>query len=343
LRRLLPALAALSLAGCQAGYYAQLVRGQYDLLSRREPIAQLLARPDTDAALKVRLLRAQDARRFASAQLGLPDNGSYRAYTDLGRSYAMWNVFATPEFSMAPHQWCYLFAGCMAYRGFYAADAAKQEAAALRAAGLETHIGGVPAYSTLGWFDDPILNTFMATDEALIGTIFHELAHQRLYVTGDTAFNESMATFVEHEGLRQYYRDEPERLDRFAQRERRDREFVALILAARGRLEQLYREQLAPEAMRERKAAEFERLRRDYADAKKRWGDNAYDGWFAGELNNARLLPFGLYHQWVPAFAELYRRSDRQWPEFHRAVAELAALKGPERTQRLQELAQAPP
>lgn len=343
MRRLLTALAALGLAGCQAGYYAQLARGQYELLSRREPIHQVLAQPDADEALKARLRRALDARRFASQQLGLPDNGSYTSYADLRRPYALWNVFATPEFSMAPREWCYLFAGCMAYRGFYAVDAAKAEAAALSGAGHDTHVGGVPAFSTLGWFDDPVLNTILGSDEGMIGTIFHELAHQQLYVKGDSAFNESLATFIEQEGLRQYYRDEPERLERFAQRQRRDREFVALMLDARSRLEKLYAEGLPPEAMRARKAEEFERLRREYAAAKAGWGgDSGYDRWLDGDLNNARLLPFGLYHQWVPAFAAVYLQADRQWPAFHREVGVLAGLGGAERTRRLEALAPRP-
>lgn len=321
----------------------QLARGQYEVLARREPIEQVLAHSRTDENLKARLRRARDARRFASEQLRLPDNGSYRAYADLQRPYALWNVFATPEFSMAPRQWCYLFAGCMAYRGFYAVDAAKAEAAELSAAGFDTHLGGVPAYSTLGWFDDPVLNTIMTSDEGMIGTIFHELAHQQRYVRSDTAFNESLATFVEQEGLRQYYRDEPERLERFAQRQRRDREFVALMLATRGRLEKLYAEGLPAETMRARKVEEFERLRRDYAVAKQAWGgDGAYDSWLGTDLNNARLLPFGLYHQWVPAFAALYLRCNRRWPEFHREVAALADADAAERVRRLEELGKTP-
>jgi predicted aminopeptidase len=340
MRRLAAAgVAVLALAGCQASYYAQLARGQYELIMRREPIADLLARPETDAALKLKLERALDARRFASEVLALPENGSYRLYADLKRPYALWNVFATPEFSMAAREWCYPFAGCMAYRGYYAAEAARAEVEALRGAGLDAHIGGVSAYSTLGWFDDPVLNTIMVTDEMLVGTIFHELAHQQRFVKGDTGFNESLATFIEHEGLRQYYRDEPARLDRLAQRQRRDREFVGLMLATRHRLEQLYALSLPADEMRARKRTEFERLKVEYAEAKRGWGgDGAYDGWLQGEMNNARLLPFGLYHEWVPAFAELFRRSGRRWPEFHREVAALAAVDVAERRVRLEGL-----
>lgn len=339
-RAALAGAALLALAGCQADYYAQLVRGQYELLARREPIAELLVRDDTAPALKLQLRRALDARRFAAEILGLPDNGSYTQYADLGRPYALWNVFAAPEFSMVPHEWCYPLAGCMAYRGYYALEAAQAEAGALRRAGFDAHLAGVSAYSTLGWFDDPVLNTILVTDEALVGTIIHELAHQQRYVADDTAFNESMATFVEQEGLRLYYRDEPARLERLARRQRRDREFIALMLASRARLEQLYATTLPLDQKRARKAQEFERLRQDYATVREGWGgDRAYDGWLEGEMNNARLLPFGLYHQWVPAFAALFKRCGRQWPEFHRQVEALADAQEPERRRRLEELA----
>lgn len=336
--------AVLALAGCQAGYYAHLARGQYDLLSRRQPIEALLAQPGTDAALKTKLERALDARRFAVDVLGLPDNGSYRSYADLQRPYALWNVFATAEFSMAAHEWCYPLTGCLAYRGYYRLEAAQAELAALKQAGLDAHLGGVAAYSTLGWFDDPVLNTILLSDEMLVGTIFHELAHQQRFVKGDTAFNESLATFVERAGLREYYRDEPVRLERLALRQQRDREFVGLMLAARQRLEQVYASGRPPPDMRAAKAQEFERLKREYAEAKRRWGgDNAYDGWLDGDLNNARLLPFGLYHEWLPAFAQLFERSGRQWPAFHREVAVLADADAPERRRRLEALAAGAP
>jgi predicted aminopeptidase len=338
----LAALAAPVLGGCQAGYYAQLLHGQYDLLSRREPIEAVLARPDTDATLASRLRRAQDARDFAARELGLPDNGSYRSYADLGRPFALWNVFAAPELSLAPHTWCYPMVGCLAYRGYYDLARAQAEAAALRQSGLEAHVGGVPAYSTLGWFDDPLLNTVLASDETVVATIFHELAHQAVFARGDTAFSESFATFVEHEGLRRYFRAEPGRLAALAARQQRQREFVALMLEARSRLERTYASDLPVDEKRARKATEFGRLREAYAAARARWGgDGAYDVWFEGDLDNARLLPFGLYHQWVPAFAALFERAGGDWPAFLREVGSLAGLEAGARARRLEALAQA--
>ena len=197
---------ALLLCGCEPGYYAQLIHGQYDLLSRRQPIDQLLAKPDLDPVLKQRLERAVDARRFASRELLLPDNGSYKSYADLERPAALWNVFAAPEFSLAAHEWCYWVTGCLAYRGYYALADAKEEAAELKGEGLDVYVSPVPAYSTLGWFDDPLLNTVVVSDDAVASTIFHELAHQKRFVRGDTVFNESFASFVEDQGLRQYFR-----------------------------------------------------------------------------------------------------------------------------------------
>jgi predicted aminopeptidase len=328
----LPAL----LAGCQVGYYAQLIRGQYDLWSRREPIEQLLARPDTDAGLKVRLARALDARAFATRELKLPDNGSYKQYADLGRPYAVWNVFAAPEFSLHGHEWCFPFAGCVQYRGYFSQEDAREEAGDLRDDGFEVYVGGVPAYSTLGWFDDPLLNTLGTGEDVLAGTIFHELAHQVTYVKGDTAFNESFATFVEQEGLRRYLRDKPGLREAASKRHvRRDR-FVYLVMTARERLEAVYASGAAPEVMRTRKQAVFEQLRADYARLKAGWGGDAvYDGWMAGELNNARLLPFGLYHEWVGAFEALFAQAGGDWGAFYADVARLAEANGDDRRQRL--------
>lgn len=331
---------AAATASCQAGYYTHLIRGQYELLSRRQPIEELIARPETDAVLKERLTWALDARRFASGELSLPDNGSYTDYADLNRPYALWNVFATPEFSLKPKEWCHALVGCLAYRGYYDLARAEEMAAALRAEGDETYVAGVPAYSTLGWFDDPLLSTMLHwTDDVLAGTIFHELAHQQLFVKGDTAVNESFATFVEEEGLRQYLRDQPELAQGAQRRRQRHAQFIALVLATRQRLEVLYARDLPDEDMRRSKQAEFERLRGDYARLKSQWGGQGdYDAWVAGEFNNAKLLPFGLYYEWVPAFAALFRESGNDWAGFYRAAAALSELEPDARLARLEEL-----
>ncbi|MGH8355050.1 MAG: aminopeptidase, partial [Pseudomonas sp.] len=277
---------------------------------------------------------------FASTGLGLPDNRSYRLYADIGRPYVLWNLFAAPEFSLAPETHCFPIAGCVAYRGYYRLGRARGAAALLRQQGLETYVGGVEAYSTLGWFDDPILSSMLHwDDDRLVAVIFHELAHQQLYVRDDTAFNESFASFVEREGLRQWRRGrglaaaEPGRLQ---QRE----QFTALVLATRARLERLYASGLPPGELRPRKAAEFERLRADYRRLRERqWGGvGRYDAWVEGPLNNAKLLPFGLYERWVPAFAALFAQAGGDWATFYGRVRELGKLPPAAREEALQAL-----
>ena len=335
-RALLVAAAAALLSGC---YYGHLIGGQYDLLSRREPIDDLIARSGTDPALRRRLERALDARRFASRELKLPDNGSYTSYADLGRPYAVWNVFAAHELSLQAHEWCYPLLGCLAYRGYYDPKRAQDEAQDLREEGLDVLVSGIAAYSTLGWFDDPVLNTIGGTDDDLAGTIFHELAHQVEFADGDTAFNESFASFVEQEGLQQYLKAAPELVAAARERQRRESQFIALMLAARERLEAVYAGPAPDDDKRAAKRAEFERLRRDYDALKAQWGGDArFDGWMGGELNNARLLPFGLYQAWVPAFAALFRQHGGDWQRFYAGVKQLARLDEDERRQRLEDL-----
>lgn len=339
--RLLPLLFLLLLAGCAGpGYYAQLASGHWQLLRARQPVEALLADPAQPAALRQRLAQAQQAREFASTQLALPDNRSYRLYADLGRPYVVWNLFATPELSLAPLTHCFPVAGCVAYRGWFDEQRARGAAARLRLQGLDTEVAGVVAYSTLGWFDDPLLAGMLAWDEArLAGLIFHELAHQRLYLPGDTAFNESYARFVEEQGLRQW-RQVRQLPAPPAHLQRQREQFVALVMASRARLEALYARPLAAEVLREGKQAEFQRLRGEYAALRDGpWrGDGRYDGWFARPLNNARLLPFGLYEQWLPAFAALFAEVEGDWPRFHARAAALAGLDTPARRQALEAL-----
>ncbi|WP_085593953.1 MULTISPECIES: aminopeptidase [unclassified Pseudomonas] len=326
LRVWFPILMLLLLNGCSsAGYYSQLASGQLQLLRARTPVTQVLADPSRDATLRAHLAQSQRARTFASEHLHLPDNRSYRLYVDIGRPYVVWNVFATPEFSLAPQTHCFPIAGCVAYRGYYSQGAARGEAALLQLKGLDVAVGGVEAYSTLGWFDDPIISSMLHWgDERLATLIFHELAHQRFYVKDDTEFNESFATFVEQEGTRQWraYRGLPPATD--GQLRQRD-QFTQLVLDTRKRLEQLYALPLPAEQMRQRKVQEFERMRQDYRQLRdSQWaGSNRYDAWINTPLNNARLLPFGLYDQWVPAFAALFKQVHGDWPAFYGAVEKL--------------------
>ena len=335
------AVLGLALTGCQAGYYTHLLGGQYDLLSRRVPITDLLADQNTAPELRQRLTGALDARAFAVRVLKLPDNDSYTLYADLDRSYAVWNVFAAPEFSLTPVEWCYGLVGCLSYRGYYEEVLAREEAARLAAQGHDVYVGGVPAYSTLGWFDDPVLNTMLhGNDDQLAGTIFHELAHQQLFAKGDTAFNESFASFVEEQGLRAYLSDFPDRSRRLQSQHEQEAQFVALMIETRSRLAALYTGGKPTSEMRPRKLEAIAQLRVQYAALREQWGgDGRYDGWMMGAINNARLLPFGLYHQWVPAFSVLFQDNGGDWSRFYQAVEALSDLEPVAREQGLKALA----
>lgn len=317
------------LSGCSSiSYYSQLADGQWQLLRAREPVAEVIADPTRPQPLRDHLVQAQKARMFASEHLHLPDNQSYRLYADIGRPYVVWNVFATQEFSLSPENHCFPIAGCVAYRGYYSQGAARGEAALLRQRGMDVSIGGVEAYSTLGWFNDPIMSSMMHWgDERLATLIFHELAHQRFYVKDDTEFNESFATFVEQEGTRQWR--VARGLAPLGDSTLRQRDqFTRLILDTRKRLESLYAQPLSAEAMRRGKAAQFERLRQDYRQLRdSQWaGDKRYDAWINQPMNNARLLPFGLYDQWVPAFAALFKQEGGDWVRFYAAVERMGQL-----------------
>ena len=340
-RRFLPGLWVVLLSGCSSvSYYGQLASGQWQLLQAREPVAKVIADPSRAQPLRDHLVQAQKARTFASAQLHLPDNQSYRLYADIGRPYVVWNVFATQEFSLAAQNHCFPIAGCVAYRGYYSQGAARGEAALLKQQGMDVSIGGVEAYSTLGWFNDPIMSSMLSWgDERLATLIFHELAHQRFYVKDDTEFNESFATFVEQEGTRQWRVARGLAPIGSAALQQRD-QFTRLVLDTRKRLETLYAQPLAVDAMRRAKAAEFERLRSEYRQVRdSQWGgDKRYDAWVNQPMNNARLLPFGLYDQWVPAFAALFRQEGENWLKFYAAVERMGQLPVAQRKAALRQL-----
>ncbi|MDD0976528.1 aminopeptidase [Pseudomonas sp. TNT2022 ID681] len=338
LRAFVPLLLLGLLSGCSSvSYYSQLASGQWQLLRARQPVVEVVADPTRNATLRQHLAQAQKARAFASQQLKLPDNRSYRVYADIGRPFVLWNVFATPEFSLEPQTHCFPIAGCVAYRGYYQQGAARGAAALQKQQGMDVYVGGVEAYSTLGWFDDPILNTMLGWgDERLATLIFHELAHQRVYVQDDTEFNESFATFVEQEGTRQW-RAARGLAPLPVGAERQREQFVGLVLACRARLQALYAQPLSNAAMRAGKQAEFERLRRDYWQLRDtQWaGDKRFDAWINAPMNNAKLLPFGLYDQWVPGFAGLFAEVGGDWQAFYERVEVLGALPYEQRREAL--------
>jgi predicted aminopeptidase len=342
LSRLIVILAmGLLLDGCgNLRYYGQAVRGQGALVVHRRAVTDVLRAPATTPRLAARLRLALQARRFASRQLGLPDNRSYTRYVDLHRRYVVWNVFAAPRHSVDAVPQCFPIAGCVAYRGWFREADAKVDAARLHARGNDVWVGGVPAYSTLGWFADPILSSMLEwDDDELDGTIFHELAHQLIYVKGDTAFNESFATFVQTEGLREWRRSRhlpPAQTHAQAM----DDGFIQLLLDLRSRLKAVYAVHADEAAMEAGKQREIEAFRIRYAGWRDReWpGNHRYDAWVAAPINNARLLPFGLYDQWLPAFATLFQRAGRDWPTFYASVRELAGMTKARREKSLQVL-----
>lgn len=335
-----PIVALLTGCSVSPAYYWQAAGGQFELWRRAQPVERVIADPATPEKLRERLTLTQRIRAFAVTDLALPDGDSYRRYADLKRPYVLWNVFAAPPLSMDLHQWCLPVAGCVGYLGFFDKADAEARAAALRAQGLDVYVGGVPAYSTLGWFDDPLLNTFIGWPETeLARLIFHELAHRKFYLKGDTAFNESYATAVEEEGVRRWMA-QPGKAGLVASFERAQRmrdDFAALILKYRDALGQLYASDLPEADKLQRKQAIIAAMRDEYARIKvNRWnGFAGYDHWFGQDINNAALASVGLYRRWVPAFTALLHQEGDDMPRFFAAVKALAALPEAERERRL--------
>ncbi len=345
-RLVLIILGGVLLGGCETlGYLGQAAAGQWSIWAGRREIETLLTDPATDPALQSRLSHVLAIREYASAKLGLPDNDSYRYYTPLPRTHVAWNVFAAETFSVEPLTWCFPIAGCVSYRGYFQRQDATQFAAKLHARGYDTYVAPVAAYSTLGWFDDPVLSTFVFYEEPrLAGLIFHELAHQQVYVPGDTAFNESFATTVEIEGLRRWlqHRGRAEQMQAVRREQRMQRDFANTLLRLREQLRALYAEPLPPEQMRRRKRetiAAF--VREDYAAFKRRWsGSERYDSWVQSGLNNARLVTVANYNRWVAAFQTLLDQQQGDLQSFYRRVAELAENDAATRHRMLQQLAE---
>ncbi len=300
---LIVVLIAAAGGGC---YVLQSVQGQLALMSKRVPISRMIAGESTPPALRTRLETVAAIREFASRDLGLPDNGSYRSYADLGRRYVVWNVVAAPQFSVDPKQWCYLIVGCVAYRGYFVEARAHRFADKLLKQGLDVTVGGVAAYSTLGHFDDPVLNTMMDwNDVELAAIIFHELTHQLLYVANDSSFNEALATTVEEEGVRRWLHAQGREADlaKHLLEQEHYLKVVDLMSATRAELRTVYAAGLPPQAMRERKRAAFLALRASFAKLQAQWGGHApFESWFAEDLGNAHLASIATYYACVPGF-----------------------------------------
>jgi predicted aminopeptidase len=334
------AVGSTGLAGC--GYYGQAVRGHMDLVSRSRPIDDVIDDPETSPALAERLRLVLEARRFAFDELGLPDNGSYLQYADLERRFVVWNVFAAPVDSLTPRQWCFPVAGCVVYRGYFREDAARSYARGLEEEGFDVHVGGASAYSTVGWFKDPVVSTMLTSNDGrLVGLLFHELAHQRLYVKDHSEFNEAFASLVEEEGVRRWFaaRGGEEGWAAWRARRARDAAVQGLLEQTRAELAALYADPPDPLRLHADKQAVFDTLRERYRAISSDWPDTAgYDAWFAAEWNNARLVPVGTYRRLVPAFRALLREEGGDLARFYERCESLGELPGSERDAELARL-----
>jgi predicted aminopeptidase len=306
---------------------------------RSRPIRQVIDDAHTPAAVRERLAVVVRVRDFASTELALPDNGSYRKYADLERPFVLWNVFATRELSIVPQEWCFPFAGCVGYRGYFTRAGADTFAERLRLQGLDVFVAGIPAYSTLGWFDDPVLNTVVRyPDTEIARLIFHELAHQVAYVKGDTVFNESFAVAVEQEGIRRWLEDagDPAQRAAYDAHEQRQAAFVELVMRYRARLGKLYESPLSDQEKRREKSDTFAAMKAEYRSLRTSWGGYAgYDRFFAEGLNNAHLVPVATYSELVPGFRRLLAENDGDLRRFYAAVKEIGKLPKGERRTRL--------
>ncbi len=327
---------ALVLSGCATvGWYGQAVGGQLDMMQRRENIADLLADPNTDAELRRQLALVLEARAFAIDTLGLPDSRSFLRYADLERDAAVWNVIAVPRDTISARTWCYPIVGCVAFRGYFKRERAQALADELAEAGYDVVVWPAVAYSTLGWFADPVLNTMLRWDDAsLAGFIFHELAHEKLYIRDDTTFNESYATAVERAGLRHWLRerDELDQLERWQADRAVRQDLTALMLDAREQLREIY-QRLADdaEAREQARTEAFGALQTAIADRAAAPDGAAIRGWVGRDINNAHLVLFASYEAGVAAFKQLWADCDEDWGCFHQRAADLGRLDAAER------------
>lgn len=350
LRRSLPWLAACVVVAAtlfslsRPDYYAQSVTGQLALLAGRTPISALIGDPRTPQPVRDKLSLILALRRFASQALALPDNGSYSTYVHVDRRYVAWNVVATPEFSLEPLHWCFPVAGCFSYHGYFSEGRARYSAAFLSNEGHDVYVGGVPAYSTLGWFEDPVTSAMLrASDMWLAELVFHELAHQAVYAPGDSAFNEAFATTVALEGVRHWLKRNAgsDALRAFEAEQRRGGEFAALVLATRRKLERLYASNRTSYEKRADKVRIFEEMKGAYAVLRETWdGYGGYDDWMSHGLNNAKLSSVATYRGHVQAFKNLFEAADRDFARFHALAREIGRLQPWERRSCLAALAE---
>jgi predicted aminopeptidase len=325
---LFPLIAALMpLVSCQTlHFYGQAIQGQSEILAQSRPNKIVMADPASSPLLVRQLTSVEEIREFASQQLLLPGNESYGRYRDLGRKHVVWVLYAAPEFSLEPKKWFYPMIGEMDYRGYFHEDDTTELARKLRSQGYDVYIGGVDAYSTLGWFHDPVLNTFVDyPDIDLAETLFHELLHRKVFHRGDTVFNESLATVVAEEGVRRWlaFHGRTADLRKYQERLVRRREFYQEVEIARARLRELYASGKPTDVMRKEKAAILEKLRDQFRELRRRWGGHGLEAWLEEDLNNGHIVSLDLYFQQMPEFAKLLADCDGDLALFYKQADKL--------------------
>ncbi|WP_224544743.1 aminopeptidase [Mesorhizobium sp. CA16] len=344
-RLLAAAILASGVTGCTSiSYYAQSLEGHVEIMAARKNVGRLIRDPSTPQALRAKLTSASAIRRFATEELALPDNNSYRSYVDVGRNNVTLAVFAAPQFSLAPITWCFPVFGCVPYKGYFSRKDALESAAELQRQGLDVYVSGVTAYSTLGWFSDPLLSTMLRQEDTYLASlIFHELAHQKVYVNGDSAFNEAFAVSVETTGTRKWLRATGNRagLRSYEIDRKRKAGFLGLISKTRDELRQVYGSPRSPQQMAAAKAAAIDRLRMRYRQMRdRRWaGYRGYDAWFDSPINNAKLAATAVYGEQVPAFLRLFDLCSGDYPRFYASVRRIGKLPAPSRAEALRTVA----
>lgn len=328
-------LALLLLSGCQIGYYGHITRGHLSLMGDRQPVTEVLEDDTLTGHQRQQLLLSQQLLIFAGQRLDLPVNKVYRDYVSLSEDWVVWNLFAAPEFSFEPYNWCYPLIGCAGYRGYFTVARAERERLRLQDKGLQVYGAGAIAYSTLGWFRDPLTSAMLQGDDLwLAELLFHELVHRRFYLKGDTRFNESLATAVAREGVRRWLAAEgdPARVGLLIERDQARQAFLSLVADARQQLEALYRSDMPASAMPAVREDIVANLRRRYTEERETIPALAgYADWFAGPLNNAQLNMVSDYHDQVPLFDATLLACGGNWRCFWREVERLAKLPASER------------
>ena len=323
-------------------YYWEKIEGHSEILNKQRPIQDVIDDPKTTQEIKQRLINAREARKFASEVLKLPENDSYRNYVDIGRDYVVWTVVATPPYSIKPKEWCFIIVGCLSYRGYFSKQSAEDFAAELRKRNMDVYVAGTKAYSTLGWFDDPLLNTMLYKSEAYrIGIIFHELAHQQMYADSDTAFNEAFATTVELQGIKHWFTlaDKQQLYADYVAAKNRDKDFKNLLKQAQENLKSIYALEQSDNVLESKKMQVFKKLKNQYQKFKQRWSDyNGYDKWMSQPLNNAHLALVATYNNWVPALSQLFEQSNHDYKIFYKKIEQLKDLDKQQREVKLNKL-----